>query len=67
MFNTRSSSRQAQRDKLAAEVEKWRKAGNKITQVPIGVSGYADTVLAPYRANGLKKINNPKYRGQEDV
>lgn len=63
MFDTISSSRKAQRAQIEAEVKKWLKAGNKITQVPIGVSGITGSVFASYakaQANGLKKIKTEK-------
>ena len=58
-----SEERELLRAQLTEEIAKWEAAGNKVTEVPIGVSGIKGGVFASYakaQANGLKKIRNPR-------
>ena len=69
LTDSKSEERELLRARLVGEVAKWEAAGNKVTEVPIGVSGYTmngGITMAKYRENGLKKLNTPKKEAPED-
>ncbi len=48
LTDSKSEERELLRQRLGAEVAAWEAAGNKVTEVPIGVSGIKSGVLASY-------------------
>jgi hypothetical protein len=63
LADSTDEGRDALRQRLAEDIAAWEAAGNKATEVPIGVSGIKGSMLPYYikaQANGLKKIRNPK-------
>lgn len=69
LTDSKSEERELLRQRLGAEVAAWEAAGNKVTEVPIGASGYTmngGTTMAKYRENGLKKLNVAKKEVPED-
>jgi hypothetical protein len=68
LTDSKSEERELLRARLVGEVAKWEAAGNKVTEVPIGVSGIKSGVFASYakvQASGLKKLNAVKKEESE--
>jgi hypothetical protein len=69
LTDSKSEERELIRARLVGEVAKWEAAGNKVTEVPIGVSGIKGSVLPSYakaQASGLKKLNTVKKEVPKD-
>jgi hypothetical protein len=68
LADSTDEGRDALRQRLAEDVAAWEAAGNKVTEVPIGVSGIKSGVFASYakaQASGLKKLNAVKKEESE--